>query len=75
MLKVKLDNFLKIRCRTIRWTNLKQWKNTNIIAKFHALLIYRQKGVKASLEKQSERLKIRQSTKVYQTKKFYQPKY
>ena len=49
----------------------------NIIAKFHALLIYRQKqkGVKASLEKQSERLKIRQSTKVYQTKKFYQPKY
>ena len=35
----------------------------------HALLIYRQESVKASLGKQSERLKIGQSTKVYQTKK------
>ena len=69
MLKVKLDNFLKIKMQKGligKSQTLEEYKQH---CQFHALLILQTKSVEACLGKQSERLKIGQSTKVYQTKK------
>ena len=74
MLKVKLDNFLKIKMQKGLIGKSQTLEEYKYHCQIHALLIYRQKSVKASLGKQIERLKIGQSTKVYQTKKFYPPK-